>query len=117
MKKFNKQYKDIIEIENLLLAWQEFLCDKRKKKDVIEFQLRLMINIFNLHHDLKQKIYKHGKYKAFKINDPKPRDIHKASVRYRLLHHAIYRNISIFLIRNLYMIHSLVVMKRGHIEQ
>lgn len=91
MKKFNKQYKDIIEIENLLLAWQEFLCDKRKKKDVIEFQLRLMINIFNLHHDLKQKIYKHGKYKAFKINDPKPRDIHKASVRDRLLHHAIYR--------------------------
>lgn len=50
-----------------------------------------MTNIFNLHHDLKQKKYKHGEYKAFKINDPKPRDIHKASVRDRLLHHAIYR--------------------------
>jgi len=91
MKKFDKQYKDIIEIENLLLAWQEFLCGKSKKKDVTEFQLRLMDNIFDLHNDLKNKTYKHSEYKAFKINDPKPRDIHKASVRDRLLHHAIYR--------------------------
>lgn len=30
-------------------------------------------------------------HQAFKINDPKPRDIHKASVRDRLVHHAIYR--------------------------
>jgi retron-type reverse transcriptase len=91
MKKFDKQYKDIINIENLLLAWQEFLCGKSKKKDVIEFQLKLMDNIFDLHNDLKTKTYKHSEYKAFKINDPKPRDIHKASVRDRLLHHAIYR--------------------------
>ena len=91
MKKFDKQYKDIIDIENLLLAWQEILCGKSKKKDVMEFQLILMDNIFELRNDLKNKTYKHGSYKAFKINDPKPRDIHKASVRDRLLHHAIYR--------------------------
>ena len=40
---------------------------------------------------MKSKTYVHSKYEAFKINDPKPRDIHKASVRDRLLHHAIYR--------------------------
>jgi RNA-directed DNA polymerase len=96
MKKFNKQYKDIIEIENLLLAWQEFLCGKKNKKDVQEFQLRLMDNIFNLNNDLLNKTYKHSEYKAFKINDPKPRDIHKASVRDRLLHHAIYRIIYLY---------------------
>jgi retron-type reverse transcriptase len=33
----------------------------------------------------------HGKYYAFNISDPKPRNIHKATVRDRLLHHAIYR--------------------------
>lgn len=91
MKKFDKQYNDIISTENLLFAWQEFLSGKRKKKDVIEFQLKLMDNILDLHYDLKNKTYKHGEYKAFKINDPKPRDIHKANVRDRLLHHAIYR--------------------------
>lgn len=67
------------------------MCGKRKRKDVEEFSLRLMDNIILLHKELKEKVYRHGKYHAFKINDPKPRDIHKASVRDRLLHHAIYR--------------------------
>lgn len=56
-----------------------------------EFQLHLMDNILSLHQDLKSKTYKHGSYHAFNISDPKPRNIHKASVRDRLLHHAIYR--------------------------
>ena len=50
-----------------------------------------MDNIYALHNDLKNKTYTHSNYQAFKINDPKPRDIHKAEVRDRLLHHAIYR--------------------------
>jgi len=50
-----------------------------------------MDNIFSLHEELFNHTYNHGGYQAFKINDPKPRDIHKASVRDRLLHHAIYR--------------------------
>ena len=84
-------FDSIISIQNLLLAWQEFIKDKKKKKDVQEFQLRLMENIFSLHNDLKLNSYTHAHYDAFKINDPKPRDIHKAIVRDRLLHHAIYR--------------------------
>ena len=50
-----------------------------------------MDNILSLHTDLKNKTYLHGPYHAFNISDPKPRNIHKASVRDRLLHHAIYR--------------------------
>ncbi len=50
-----------------------------------------MDNIFRLHEDLTRKKYAHGDYHAFNISDPKPRNIHKASVRDRLLHHAIYR--------------------------
>lgn len=52
-----------------------------------------MDNIFALHRDLKSEIYQHGDYYPFKISDPKPRDIHKASVRDRLLHHALYRQL------------------------
>ncbi|MEK7537146.1 MAG: reverse transcriptase/maturase family protein [Patescibacteria group bacterium] len=84
-------YEDIISLENILEAWKEFIKDKRKKKDVYEFQLNLMDNILELHRDLKSFKYIHGGYKVFKINDPKPRNIHKADVRDRLLHHAIYR--------------------------
>ncbi len=84
-------YNNIISIENLLLSWQEFLRGKRKRKDVAEFSLKFFDNIIKLHQELKLKTYKHGGYQAFKINDPKPRDIHKASVHDRLVHHAIYR--------------------------
>ena len=38
-------------------------------------------------------MYCHGGYHHFKITDPKPRDIHKASVRDRLVHHALYRQL------------------------
>jgi RNA-directed DNA polymerase len=58
---------------------------------VQRFELCLMDNIFTLHSDLINRTYKHGGYHAFNISDPKPRNIHKASVRDRLLHHAIYR--------------------------
>src|SRR3989338_6466771 len=84
-------YEHIISPENLLEAWKEFLNGKRGRKDVQEFQLRLMDNILSLHTDLKNRTYIHSGYHAFNISDPKPRNIHKATVRDRLLHHAIYR--------------------------
>lgn len=87
----NISFEKIISIENLLLAWKEFLKSKSGKKDIQEFQLNLMDNIFELHNDLKDKKYTHGDYKAFNISDPKPRNIHKASIRDRFFHHAIYR--------------------------
>lgn len=85
------KFDDIISVENILLAWKEFIPGKRKKRDVQEFQGHLMDNILELHEDLKAKRYKHGSYIPFRISDPKPREIHKASVRDRLMHHAIYR--------------------------
>jgi len=83
-------------LDNLLLAWQEFIKGKRGRKDVQEFSLNLMDNILSLHHDLANLTYKHGEYQAFNINDPKPRNIHKAGVRDRLLHHAIYGILYLF---------------------
>jgi len=84
-------YDNIISLENLLIAWQEFLRGKKNKTDVQEFQMNLMDNLINLHNDLKNKTYTHDGYHAFKVNDPKPRDIHKATVRDRVLHRAVYR--------------------------
>jgi len=84
---------DITSLENLLEAWKEFVRGKRYKPDVEVFSLRLMDNILSLHRDLVAHVYHHGGYHAFKISDPKPRDIHKANVRDRLLHHALYRKL------------------------
>ena len=35
----------------------------------------------------------HGPYSAFNISDPKPRNIHKATVRDRVLHHLIHKEL------------------------
>ncbi len=78
-------------MENLFLAWQEFRQGKRNKQDVQEFEFNLEDNLFNLHRELKAKIYRHSNYTAFSICDPKPRRIHKACVRDRILHHAVFR--------------------------
>ena len=90
---FAHTYEDIISVENLLAAWKEFVRGKRKKRDVQEFQYALMDNILALHRELAAGTYRHGGYTHFRISDPKPRDIHKASARDRLVHHAIYRQL------------------------
>lgn len=90
---FDRKYADVIKMENLLIAWQSFLCGKRRKKDVIIFQLKLADNLANLRRALADCTYEHGSYSAFNVSDPKPRNIHKATVRDRLLHHLVYQNL------------------------
>lgn len=84
-------YSDIISVENFCLAWQEFIVGKKKKPDVQMFNRNLMDNIVELHQLLVNKTYCHGGYENFYVTDPKRRHIHKATVRDRLLHHAVYR--------------------------
>lgn len=91
--KLDINYQDIISLDNLLEAWKEFLRGKRNKSDVQLFSFNLMDNIIALHDDLSNEIYRHGGYQAFNISDPRPRNIHKAGVRDRLVHHAIYRKL------------------------
>lgn len=84
-------FEKIISLENLFEAWREFLKGKMNKVDIQKFSLKLADNIFSLHRELVKYTYNHGGYFSFNIFDPKPRNIHKASIRDRLLHHAIYR--------------------------
>ncbi len=73
------------------MAWQEFRKGKRNKPDVQRFEFNLEDNLFQLHQELKSKTYQHFNYTSFSICDPKPRRIHKAMVRDRVLHHAVFR--------------------------
>lgn len=91
MIKIDHIFEKIISLENLFSAWQEFKCGKRSKKDVQKFEFNLEDNLFKLQWLLKNKYFQHGSYQSFSICDPKPRIIHKASVRDRILHHAVFR--------------------------
>ena len=94
MKVYRNLFDKIISLENLFIAWRAFRSNKSKRRDVRAFEWRLEENIFQLHRELKTKTYRHGPYSGFYINDPKRRHIHKATVRDRVLHHAIYSVIS-----------------------
>ena len=91
MKIYKNIYEQIISLENLFSAWDAFKSDKRNRIDIQEYEWHLEENIFALHRDLRSGAYKHGLYKGFWIHDPKRRRIHKATVRDRVLHHAVFK--------------------------
>jgi retron-type reverse transcriptase len=90
MRTFNNLYGLIISPANLLLAWDRFKKGKRKKKDVALFEYKVEQNLFTLYKDLCDKTYRHQQYFGFYITDPKVRHIHKATVRDRVVHHALF---------------------------
>lgn len=90
MKIYKNLFEKIISPENLFSAWDAFKSDKRNRRDVQAFEWNLEENIFQLCRELRNKTYKHGLYTGFYIRDPKQRHIHKASVRDRVLHHAVF---------------------------
>ncbi len=84
-------FHEVSSLANLFSAWNEFKRGKRKKDGVAEFELHLEEHLFNLHHQLRDKTYHHDPYEDFYICDPKRRHIHKASVRDRVMHQAVFR--------------------------
>lgn len=90
MKVFDDIFNEIIAPEKLFAAWDAFKKDKQQKQDVLHFEWNVEENIFNLHRDLRYGRYKHSPYTSFYVQDPKRRHIHKAIVRDRVLHHAVF---------------------------
>ncbi|MFA6006543.1 MAG: reverse transcriptase domain-containing protein [Candidatus Paceibacterota bacterium] len=75
----------------MFIAWDKFKADKKHKKGVSEYEQNLEQNIFALHRELRDQTYRHDRYESFWIRDPKLRNINKATVRDRVLHHAVYQ--------------------------
>jgi len=87
------RYEDIVSLENICYAWRDFLPGKRSKHAVEKYAVHFIDNVVLLGDELASMSYRHGGYKSFYIYDPKRRHIHKACVRDRLLHHAVYRQL------------------------
>lgn len=91
MKIYKNLFNNIVSAKNLFSAWDKFKKGKRDKRDVQVFEWNLEKNIFRLHREIIGKTYKHRPYYSFKIFDPKPRNIEKAEVRDRIVHHAVFQ--------------------------
>lgn len=94
MKIYKNIYSSLISIENLLVSWHIFKLWKSKRTDIQEFAKNLEKNIFEIHSELISWEYKHWIYEWFYIHDPKLRFIHKAQVRDRIVHQAIYASLT-----------------------
>jgi len=91
VKVFHSLYSQITSVENLFQAWEEFKKGKLRKLDVGRFERNLEDNLFSIYKELMEKTYKHNPYIGFYITDPKQRHIHKAEVRDRIVHHALFK--------------------------
>jgi len=89
MKTYKNIYQQIYNINNLTFAWKKARKGKTKKLYVKEFDVNLINNIKQLHHELKNQTYKPRPLKTFILRDPKTRNISKSDFRDRIVHHAV----------------------------
>jgi RNA-directed DNA polymerase len=97
------------------LAWDRFVKGKYSKPDVRVFARQLEDNLFDLQGQLRSGIYQHDPYQAFIIHDPKRRQIHKSTVKDRVVHQVITNVIEPFFERQfIYDSYSCRVGKGTH---
>lgn len=89
-------FEEMFSLPALFAAWKSFEHGKRRRVDVCDYRVRLIEHLSDLHRDISAGTYRHGGYSAFTVADPKPRMIHKANVRDRIVHHAIHRALAPF---------------------
>jgi RNA-directed DNA polymerase len=85
-----KPFREFVKLENLYISWRKFRSGKGERSDVMAFERRLEKELIGLSEDLSSGIYAHGDYQRFFVRDPKFRVIHKACVRDRVVHQALY---------------------------
>jgi len=86
-------FNELIKLENIFSAWREFHSGKSKRPDIMVFERNLEDNLFALQEELSNHTYKHGPYHTFHVWDPKHRIISKATVRDRVIHHLVFREL------------------------
>jgi retron-type reverse transcriptase len=112
----NYSYEQLINIENILRAWEDYSSGKSGKKEIAEFWLNQEKHIFALHYELEKETYKHSHYKKFVICDPKERIIHKSTLIDRIVHQTIYNYLNpIFEDRFIFDSYASIKCKGNHL--
>lgn len=91
MKRTGNLWEQLTSWENLTAAARAAARGKRRRPDVARFLHELESNLCGLQRELEDGSYRHGGYRTFWIQDPKPRLISAAPFRDRVVHHALTR--------------------------
>ena len=86
-------YEKIYQFENLYQAYRAASRSKRRKAEVVRFELNLADNLWRLHDELEAKTFKLPQYHCFMIFDPKKREIQALSFRGRVVQESLCENV------------------------
>ncbi len=89
MKRQGELFPQIVEYQNLRLAWLKALRCKRKSTAVLLFSRNIDANLGKIKARLESDNPAWGNYRSFTITDPKERVISAAPFPERVMHHAI----------------------------
>ena len=83
----------MVDFEKMYDAYRRAAAGKRNNHDVIEFELNLSKNLWDLLRQMEDKTYRVDGYHKFMIYDPKEREIQALSFRDRVVQHCLCDNI------------------------
>ena len=83
----------MLDFQNMYRAYRRAAAGKRDKQEVIDFELDLSRNLWEIIHQMEDKTYRVGGYHRFMIYDPKERKIEALSFRDRVVQHCLCDNI------------------------
>ena len=89
MKRVGHLFEAIVDMDNLRLAFMKASRGKRFCADQRAYQKNLDFELLKLKNGLIDGTYQVGRYKRFRIFDPKEREICAAAFGERVLHHAL----------------------------
>jgi len=89
MKRANNLIESIADIDNLRLAFWKARIGKSYSSEVAKYRLNLDANLLLLRHQILTNTIEVGKYRFFKIYDPKERQICAGAFKEQVLHHAL----------------------------
>ena len=91
MKPLCHVFEEIVSLKNLLRAANATLSEGRRfRGEGALFKFNLERELLRLHHQLITGRYRHGCYRFFTILDPKQRIVAAATVKDRVVHHAVH---------------------------
>jgi retron-type reverse transcriptase len=91
MKTQKNLFGPVIAFQNLYRAFIQARHGKRHQAEVQRFECHLEERLLEIQEELLHERYRWGEYHAFRISDPKPRLIHAAPFRDRVVHHALHQ--------------------------
>jgi RNA-directed DNA polymerase len=89
LKSYRHLFPQLIDFENLYLAFRKARKGKRDRAEVAAFEFDLETNLFQLQEELATQRYAPGPYRNFYVRERKLRLISAAPFRDRVVHHAL----------------------------